>query len=97
MKIDIQTDVPLAEPRPKIGHVYPVRGGRAMRYGCVYVVIAIRPPIDDYDACSVICLMVNRDGAIVGSANYAQQYFAEKAPIAIVEGIDDLHLTMRSL
>jgi hypothetical protein len=97
VKIDIQTDVPINDGCPKIGNVYPVRGGRAMRYGCVYVVVAIRQPMDDYDGCSVICLMVNRDGAIVGSANYAMQYFAEKAPIAFVDGLEELHLTMRSL
>lgn len=97
MKLDIQTDVPISDGSPKIGNVYPVRGGRAMRYGCMYVVVAIRPAMDDYDACNVICLMVNRDGAIVGAANYALHYFAEKAPIAFVEGLEELHLTMRSI
>lgn len=41
MKVDIQTDFPLAQSREQmVGNVYPVRGGFGARNGHMHIIIA---------------------------------------------------------
>lgn len=42
-------------------------------------------------------LTVNREGEPVGVTSYALSYIDDLSPIAFVEGIEDIDLTMRSI
>lgn len=99
MRIDIQTEIPRALTREDmVGNVYPVRGGFGARNGHMHVIISATEKVKGgckyggYTTITVDC-----DGDIVGGNNYAFHYFDEKVPMAKVEGLEDLQLTMRSL
>jgi hypothetical protein len=99
VKIDIQVDVPVkTDPEDLVGNVYQVRGGRGSRLGHMHVIVGAY----SYRECSFLVdgfatLTVDRDGNIVGANTYATHYFMDKVPIARCEGLEDIHLVMRSL
>lgn len=99
MKIDIQTEIPLAgTPAEMVGNVYPVRGGFGARNGHVHVIISAYDKVQGCCRYNGYCTVtVDSDGDIVGANSYGQHYFDNKIPIAKVEGLHDVHLVMRSL
>jgi hypothetical protein len=74
----------------QVGNCYNVRGGRGAKLGHIFVVVAITDGL-----CT--CLVVNKEGDIVGGTNYYSSYFEDKIPIAFAEGIDEINLRMTSL
>lgn len=99
MRVDIQTDFPLAQTREQmIGNVYPVRGGFGARNGHMHIIIAATEKVKgccQYGGYTTIT--VDSDGDIVGANNYAFHYFDEKVPMARCDGIEGVELTLRSL
>lgn len=99
MKIDIQTSVPLPQgPEDMVGNVYPVRGGFGARNGHFHVIISAYNKVQG--CCKYqgyVTVTVDAEGDIVGGNSYAQHYFDNKLPVARVDGLEDLHLTMRSI
>jgi len=91
MKINIQTDVVLPEDEPRIGNVYPMKGGYGVRDGHMYVIVSITQEN------TAICLQISKHGDIVGATRYGIHVFRDRAPIAFVEGLDELELPMRSI
>ncbi len=95
MKIDFKCpDVKFCDEL-KVGNVYPCRGGRPLRYGHLWVVASIAAGNCGKD--TVVLLQVNRNGEICGAETYGSHYFEDKTPIAFVEGLEDVNLTMRGL
>lgn len=99
MKIDIQTSVPMPQmPPDMVGNVYPVRGGFGARNGHFHVIISHYDKVQGCCKYQGYCtITVDADGDIVGANNYACHYFDNKLPIARVDGLDDMALTMRSI
>lgn len=99
MKIEIQADLPRGGDRQAmIGNVYPVRGGFGARNGHMHVIIAATEKVTG--CCSYggyTTITVDCDGDIVGGNHYAWHYFDEKVPMARVDGLDGIQLTLRSL
>jgi len=81
--------------RPKnplqVGEVYAASGGRRLKYGHMYVVLAIT------DDNMVPCLVVNSDGDIVGPTQYGKFYFEERMPIGFADGIEGFQFSIRSI
>lgn len=99
MKVDIQTDEPLGGlPEDMVGNVYQVRGGKGAQLGHMHIIVSAYE-IKGRWACEAgfVTLTVDRDGQIVGANSYARHYFMEKVPIARCDGIEDIHLVVRSL
>lgn len=97
MKINIETgDFGPYEPA-RIGNVYPVRGGRGLRDGHMMVLIAITNPPEQWRGPSGLMLVINKNGEATGITNYGMSRVEELQPIAFVEGLEDITLTMRSL
>lgn len=99
MKVDIQV-AHFQEPTREdmIGNVYPVRGGFGARNGHMHIIIAATEKVKGccrYGGYTTIT--VDSDGDIVGGNNYAFHYFDEKVPMARVDGLEDIHLILRSL
>lgn len=99
MQISIQTDEPLASaPADMVGNVYQVRGGSGARRGHLHVIVAA---YDYRDCCGsgsgFATLTIDRDGEIVGANSYAQHYFMDKVPVAKCDGLEAVHLVVRSL
>jgi hypothetical protein len=97
----VKIDIALSNSAPsfelRVGNVYPVRGGRGASLGNMFVVVALTEPKDWRSARMAVYLVVDRDGDIVGGGSYAQHYLEDKAPIAFVEGLDEITLVMGSL
>lgn len=74
----------------QVGNCYPVRGGRGAKFGHIFVIVAITERV-----CT--CLVINREGEIIGGCNYIESYFDDKMPIGYVEGLDSINLRMTSL
>lgn len=74
-----------------IGNVYAHRGGRGMKFGHMHVIMGI----SEDRMCA--CLTVDKAGFIIGGTSYCLSYFEDKLPIAFVDGLNDIDLTMRSL
>ncbi len=92
MRIHVELDnIPKDVSEVQIGNVYQVRGGKGSKYGYMNVIIAIT----EERMCA--CLTIDKTGNIVGASNYAQHYYEEKMPIAFVDGLNDIDLTLRSL
>ena len=99
MKIDIATNVPIPQSGPDmVGNVYPVRGGFGARNGHMHVIIAHYDKVQGGCRYQGYCTVtVDCDGEIVGANSYACHYFDDKAPMAKVDGLDEVALVMRSL
>jgi hypothetical protein len=93
MRIHVELEnLPKDVGEVQVGNVYQVRGGKGSKYGYMTIIIAMYD--DDY-MCA--CITIDKEGAIVGASTYAKHYFSEKMPIAFVDGIDGIDLTLRSL
>lgn len=97
MRIHVETSNTFPDEPPRVGNVYPVKGGRGMAKGNMYVLIAIYEPQDPYTGTTCIMLAITKEGIICGSTTYAMHYVRDLSPIAFVEGLDQIDLTMRSL
>lgn len=96
MDIDIQiNDFSPLDP-VRVGNVYPVRGGRGLREKNMQILIAMSEP-KQYEGVSCMFLVVSKEGKPVGVNRYALHYVEELTPIAFVDGLEDMTLTMRSL
>ena len=92
MHINIETDFVKPQDDPKVGNVYPCRGGRNLKYGYMMILIAVN---DSSRMCYFV--LVDKQGDIVGVNSYAMHYVEDLSPIAFVPGIDSMEFTMRSL
>lgn len=91
----MKVKIDLARPLPKayeVGNVYRCRGGRALRDGNYWVLLAY-----DDQRRSCVLLMVDTEGNIVGADTRALHCIEDQVPIAYVEGLEDLELIMRSV
>lgn len=99
MKIDIQTNIPMPQSREDmVGNVYPIRGGFGARNGHMHVIVSYYSKTQGcckYEGYATVT--VDCDGDIIGASAYACHYFDNKVPMAHVDGIEDLQLTMRSI
>lgn len=96
MEINVQTTEFEGGAPPRIGNVYPVKGGRGMSRGHMNVMIAITERTE-FNGVSCLFLTINKQGKPVGVTTYAWHYVEDLQPIAFVEGLEDLNLDMRSL
>lgn len=96
MKIDIQTSICIPADDPQVGNVYPVKGGRGLRAKHMMVLIAITAK-GEYRDPTGIMLVIDKEGNPVGCSSYGMHYVGDLAPIAFVEGLDELTLLMRSI
>jgi hypothetical protein len=76
---------------PRVGNVYAVKGGNGMKEGAMMVLIAIT------DNSAGLMLVITKAGKPKGITQYGIGYLEERCPIAFVDGLDDLELTMRSI
>lgn len=97
MRVHIETDNAVPAAPARVGNVYAVKGGRGLRDKAMNILIAITEPRDSYTGRSGLMLTVNREGQPVGCTSYAMHYIDDLSPIAFVDGIEDIDLTMRSL
>jgi hypothetical protein len=96
MKIAIQTtEFSPAEP-PRPGHVYQIRGGRGLRDGHMQILMAITAE-RQYHGRGACMLVINKEGEPIGVNYYGLHALEGWCPIAFVDGLEDLELTMRSL
>lgn len=67
--------------------------------GHMFVVVAITELKDQFCSRGTVAtyITVNKEGEIIGGGSYGADYLEDKAPIAYVEGLEDLTLPMRSL
>lgn len=77
---------------PAIGDVYPVRGGRGLRYGHQHVVVAINE-----EQRMAYSLTIDRNGVVVGVYSIGLHVLEETIPIARVDGLEQLEFLVRSL
>src|SRR5262249_7222271 len=88
MKITIQTfDFSPAEP-PRVGHVYPIRGGRGLRDGHMQILMAITEE-RQYHGAGACMLVVTKEGKPVGVNYYGLHALEGWCPIAFVDGLED--------
>lgn len=101
MKVTIATSITVPSGCARVGNVYPVKGGRGLRHGHMMVLIAVTKANDcqcrDHRAETGLMLTIDKDGNPVGVTQYGMHYLDEQSPIAFVEGLDNIELTMRSL
>ncbi|MDE2105508.1 MAG: hypothetical protein KGL39_50240, partial [Patescibacteria group bacterium] len=79
------------------GNVYPIRGGRGLKYGHMQVLIAIARAREAWQGDSGLLLVIDKEGAPVGVNSYGMHALEELQPIAFVEGLEEMTLAMRSL
>lgn len=97
MKIDIQVgDFGPYEPA-RVGNVYPIKGGRGLRYGHMQILLAITEPKEQWQGPSALMLVVDKGGSPVGVNSYSLHYVNDLQPIAFVDGLESMNLTMRAL
>ncbi|MFT4076865.1 MAG: hypothetical protein QM647_15170 [Asticcacaulis sp.] len=102
MKIHIETETQIPSMEPIVGNVYPRMGGRSRQAGEMMIIFAISDPAKQKERFQyrgrMACVMViDPDGNIVGADSYGMSYFDGKCPIAFVEGLEDIDLTMRTI
>ena len=97
MKINIECgDFGPYEPA-RVGNVYPIKGGRGLREGHMQILIAIGTPREKWRGQAALMLVINKNGEPVGVNSYGMHYVEDLQPIAFVEGLEEMTLTMRSL
>lgn len=80
----------------RVGNVYPIKGGRGLRDGHMQVLIAITEQ-RDYSGPAGLLLVIDKEGKPRGVNSYGMHAIENMQPIAFVEGLEDMTLTMRSL
>lgn len=97
MKINIEVgDFGPYEPA-RIGNVYPIKGGRGLRDGHMQVLLAITEPKEGWQGPAALLLVIDKGGKPVGVNSYGMHAIENMQPIAFVDGLDEMTLTMRSL
>lgn len=97
MKIDVQVgDFGPYDPA-RIGNVYPIRGGRGLRDGHMQVLLAVTTPKESWHGPAALMLVIDKAGNPVGVNSYGLHAVENWQPIAFVDGLDQMNLTMRSL
>lgn len=93
MKFNIETrdGKPFIGP-PAVGDVYPIRGGRGLRYGYQFIVMGIHE-----QQRMAYSLTINRDGEIVGVHSVGLHILEEMVPVGRVEGLEQLEFTVRGI
>lgn len=89
MKISV-SDLP-AFSQPVVGNVYPISGGYGRKAGHAMVLVAITKN----NAC--LMLVIDKEGDPIGVTSYGLHAIEERAPIAFVRGLEELHLAMEPL
>lgn len=104
MRIHIETDTQAPSMAPQVGNVYARRGGRGMALGDMMILLHITEPAKVYggkfgrmQGPMALMLVVDRDGNPCGTDSYGLHYLEDKCPIAFVDGLNDIDLTMRTL
>jgi hypothetical protein len=96
MRIHMQADQLGPYDPPRVGNVYPVKGGRGLKNGHLQILLAITDP-REYVGASGLLLVITKDGKPVGVNSYGMHYIEDLCPVAFCEGIEDLDLTIRSI
>lgn len=97
MKINIEVgDFGPYDPA-RVGNVYPIKGGRGLRDGHMQVLIAITKPKENWNGPAGLLLVIDKEGNPQGVNSYGMHAVENMQPIAFVDGLDALNLTMRSL
>lgn len=96
MRINVEGGVLPPSYSPRVGNVYPARGGKAGSRGWLYVLIAMTEP-DRLFGVTCLFLTVTREGSPVGVTQYGLHHVETMEPVALVEGLEDLDLTMRTI
>lgn len=86
MKINV-TELPTFA-QAAIGNVYSINGGYGRRSGHSMVLIAVTKNS------TALMLVIDKDGEPVGVTSYGVHAIEERSPIAFVEGLEQLSLTM---
>ena len=81
---------------PRVGNVYPIKGGRGLSRGHMNVLFAITEG-DQWQGPRALMLTINKEGYPVGVTHYAMHYVENLQPMAFVEGLEGLEFNMRSL
>lgn len=81
----------------RVGNVYPIKGGRGLRDGHMQVLVAITEPKEQWQGPAALMLVIDKEGKPRGVNSYGIHYINELCPIAFVEGLEEMNLTMRSL
>lgn len=97
MKFDIQVQEFGPNDPPRIGNVYPVKGGRGLRYGHMMVLFAITTPKETWQGQSALMVVVDKEGQPQGVTSYGMHYVENLCPIAFVDGLDEVEFTMRPI
>lgn len=97
MKINVEVGDFGPFDQARVGNVYPIRGGRGLRDGNMQVLIAITTPKESYQGAAALLLVIDKQGNPVGVNSYGLHSIEAMQPIAFVDGLDALSLTMRSL
>jgi hypothetical protein len=77
---------------PRVGNVYPVRGGHGMKKKHMFVLFHISESQQ-----LGFLYVINKEGELVGVTQYGLHYIRELTPIAFVDGLEDLEFNMRSI
>lgn len=77
--------------QPIVGNVYSINGGYGRKAGYVMVLIAITKK----DSC--LFLVIDKDGEPIGVTSYGIHAIEDRAPIAFVNGMDNLVFHMETL
>lgn len=97
MKINIElSSSPSPAQEPLVGNVYPVKGGRGLRYGHMQVLFHITDP-KDHRGQMALLVVIDREGNPIGVNSYGLHYVEDLQPIAFVDGLEAMEFTMRSL
>lgn len=97
MKINVEVGDFVGAVETRVGNVYAVRGGRGLRDGHMQVLIAIATRNEAWRGDSALLLVIDKEGNPVGVNSYGLHAVDNMQPIAFVDGLDSLNLTMRSL
>lgn len=97
MKINIEVGEFGPYEPARVGMVYPIKGGRGLRDGHMQILLAITEPRESWQGQAALLLVVDKGGKPVGVNSYGMHAVEAMQPIAFVDGLDEMSLTMRSL
>ena len=97
MKINIEVGNFGPYEPARIGNVYPIKGGRGLRDGHMQILIAITEPSERWQGAAGLLLVIDKEGKPRGVNSYGMHALEDLQPIAFVDGLEELNLTMRSL